>query len=84
VTDVDRVLTTMIEPWAPDVVDALNAAQVAGRVHPFTCGVSSGHGPGYLTATTEGWVCTEPGCDYRQTWALAAMTEPWARAPLSP
>lgn len=63
-------------PWTQQQVDALNAFQVDGRFHPFTC-------PGEfpmcklkreLTATTEGWTCA---CgQYRQDWAHDMMLDP--------
>jgi hypothetical protein len=57
-------------------VAALNAFQQAGRMHPFTCG-STAHtlDSPTLIAQEDGWYCPHPECDYRQTWALAAMAD---------
>lgn len=60
-------------PWTAEVVDALNSYQRNGVMHPFTCGVDSSHGGGYLLATESGWVCTD--CGYRQIWAHGFMAD---------
>jgi hypothetical protein len=66
-------------PWPQKTVDALNAFQDRGLLHPFTCGgnrcddahkaYAAEHGGDYgqLVATPNGWKC--PVCDYRQDWA---------------
>lgn len=59
-------------PWPVETAAALNEFQRRGEFHPFTCAVDSRHGS--LLATTEGWVCPLPECDYRQYWAHAFMT----------
>lgn len=65
----------------PDQVANLNAYQVAGRFHPFTCPnrnlkthrIFNGD-LGALVATVRGWIC--PWCDYTQEWAHDFMCEP--------
>ncbi len=52
-------------PWTQDIVDRLNAIQTAGFLHPYTCGECRSD----LIATTDGWKCSEVGCDYTQDWA---------------
>lgn len=54
----------VVAPWTRAQVVGLNRWQRAGYVHEFTC--SDGHP---LVATTEGWICDEPGCLYTQDWA---------------
>jgi len=67
--------TKIVAPWTPDTVDALNAFQAWGVMHPFTCGIDSTHGTGKLHATEQGWKCTDSECDYRQNWAHAFMAD---------
>jgi hypothetical protein len=71
----------IVAPWSTETVETLNAYQVAGVMHPFTCALDSGHGAGYLLATKQGWVCTEDGCGYTQDWAHDFMTTKAARTP---
>jgi hypothetical protein len=75
-------VTHISPPWDEPTVDALNAYQHAGVMHPFTCGLNSAHP--VLVATPSGWICAndEP-CDYQQTWAHAFMTSPAAITPPS-
>lgn len=67
-------------PFSPAEVVALNAYQVAGRMHPFTCANRSDSphrettDRGVLVATEAGWIC--PDCDYTQDWAHAFMAGP--------
>lgn len=55
-------------------VEARNALQRCGKVHPFTCTTdscrSSDEG-GILTAVEEGWVCE--GCGYKQALGPGTM-----------
>lgn len=71
-------------PFAPDQVASMNAYQVSGVMHPFTC--SGGHAPhgadagdaGHrvgLVASASGWDCPAAGCTYRQDWAHAFMVD---------
>ncbi|MEU5043193.1 hypothetical protein [Streptomyces griseorubiginosus] len=65
-------------PWTPDQVDALNAFQRRGGMHPFTCGGEHTPASPALVAYTDGWRCPQPygeSCDYRQDWAHAFMAE---------
>jgi hypothetical protein len=62
-------------PWTDEEVSSLNDYQTKSGMHPFTCGVKSSHGKGYLVATIEGWLCPEPHCDYTQTWAHKEMAD---------
>ncbi len=58
----------VLAPFTLDQSLSLNAWQVAGFFHPYTCGNDSGHG--LLMATVgAGWQC--PDCDYTQNYALA-------------
>lgn len=59
-------------PWTDAQVEALNYYQVSGAFHPFTCYV---HSDVPLLATTAGWVCISPTCDYTQGWAHASMAD---------
>ncbi len=54
-------------PFSPDQVEALNAYQKLGYVHPYTCGRCLAK----LVAKADGWHCTAPGCTYTQQWAHA-------------
>ncbi|MFJ3258475.1 hypothetical protein ACIPK9_37310 [Streptomyces sp. NPDC086771] len=67
-------MTYITAPWTTAQVDALNHYQNAGQMHPFTCGSlhADGRSP-VLTATTDGWRCPNPACDYRQDWAHVFM-----------
>lgn len=71
----------IVAPWNAETAEALNAYQVAGVMHPFTCARDSQHGAGYLLAAEQGWVCTEDGCGYTQDWAHDFMTTEAARTP---
>ena len=72
----------------PDQVANLNAYQVAGKFHPFTCPnrnrkthrVFNGD-LGALVATVRGWIC--PWCDYTQGWAHDFMCEPLPPDPVA-
>ena len=71
-------------------VEARNALQRSGKVHPLTCGkdrmdvahraYQAEHGGdfGQLIAIEGGWRC--PACDYRQPFpsAIASLSKPWA------
>jgi len=56
--------------WTHEQVDNLNEYQVAGVMHPFTCG-NEHPGNKVLVATVRGWICT--GCDWTQDWAHPFM-----------
>lgn len=71
-----------IAPWTQEEVDALNAFQTSGRMHPFTCpDRNSTYTPhsddlgdvGVLVATPEGFRC--PDCGYGQSWAHLFMLD---------
>lgn len=60
-------------PWEPlpewmfgDSVDARNALQNCGRVHPYTCGNDSCRTT--LRAVEGGWICD--ACGYEQSLSL--------------
>jgi hypothetical protein len=62
--------------FTPEEVESLNAYQISGAFHPFTCGgdrTDKDHhdGEGLLIATEDGWHC--PFCEYRQQWAYDFM-----------
>lgn len=68
-------------PWTPEQVAALNAFQLHGGMHPFTCGADHPGPSPALVARPDGWHC--PGtyrapCDYRQDWAHRFMADPHA------
>lgn len=81
---------TILPPWTPEQVEALNRFQRYPAYHPFTCGgdrMDAGHRAyqaehggdfGQLVATTEGWRC--PVCGYRQDWAHEFMAVPMGGA----
>lgn len=60
-------------PFTPAQVEALNAWQAAGYVHPFTCGNDTHDSHVNLVATEAGWVCPDADCAYTQDWAHAFM-----------
>src|SRR5260221_67572 len=76
----------MKPPWKQKQIDALNAYQMSGMFHPFTCG--SGNrtdekhldGQGILEATADGWIC--PFCDYKQDWAHEFMAQDKPKDPM--
>lgn len=61
-----------------DSVEARNALQNCGKVHPYTCGnnrhdeahkkYQAEHGGdfGQLVAVENGWICPVPSCGYKQ------------------
>jgi hypothetical protein len=55
-------------PFTEDQVESLNAYQIAGKFHPFTCGCGSN-----LIATEKGWICND--CDNTQDWAHEFMAD---------
>ena len=63
------------QPWTQEQVDALNAYQVSGRFHPFTCPGDFDRCEDHreLTARLYGWECA---CGkYTQDWAHDFMME---------
>lgn len=77
-------------PFLPDQVASMNAYQMSGQGHPFTCGndrkdeahraYQGLHGGdfGQLLATETGWIC--PVCGYQQSWGWLWMSDwSWAR-----
>jgi hypothetical protein len=75
----------MTDPTAPRIITApftgrqvamLNAYQICGLFHPFTCDGKRWFGRRcrrVLIATPDGWRCTRWSCTYRQGWAHAWM-----------
>lgn len=59
-------------PFTPEQVAELRRWQTSGRVHPFTCPLSS-CSVRVLTPSEAGWACA--GCGYEQDWAHDFMTE---------
>jgi hypothetical protein len=60
----------------PEQQESFNGFQIAGFMHPFTCGTKEKHAPGadeVLVARDDGFYC--PSCDYKQTWAHAWMLD---------
>ena len=77
----DRIVT----PFTADQIASLNAYQVAGVMHPFTCGGGQPHGHSgiRLIAAEDGWHCASDTCGYRQDWAHAFMADwSWRRLEL--
>lgn len=73
----DAPMNTLNAPFSVQDVEILNNYQNSGMVHPFTCGKRDDHvGDDVLIATTNGWVCPHPGCDYTQNWAWSFMADP--------
>lgn len=72
-------MTKIEPPWDLATVEALNAYQEAGRMHPFTCpnrgdeSHAENEYDGELLATEDGWLCQS--CDYSQTWAWEFMAD---------
>lgn len=67
----DAIITA---PWSEDQVAALNAFQVSGVAHPFTCeGEHQQHQT--LIAELDGWHCPDPDCSFTQDWALSVMAD---------
>lgn len=64
-------------PWTPEQVAGLNAYQLRGQFHPFTCGSPQHlyYSP-TLIALEDGWHCPLAECGYRQVWATAFMADP--------
>ena len=56
-------------PFTPEQVKSLNAYQVSGVGHPFTCE----HDGRVLRATEDCWVCDY--CGRRQYWAHSFMSD---------
>ncbi|MCI3277594.1 hypothetical protein [Streptomyces cylindrosporus] len=70
---------TIRAPWTSEQVDALNAFQERGGMHPFTCGGEHTPGSPVLVAREDGWHCSDPydeGCGFTQDWAHAFMANP--------
>lgn len=61
-------------PFTADQVASLNAYQISGFFHPFTCGADDCHGI-RLIAAGNGWHCASQTCDYRQSWAHEFMAD---------
>lgn len=60
-------------PWTEDQINSLNAFQVSGCYHPFTCGDCRKD----LIAAADGWHCS---CGYSQDWAHKIMADwSWKR-----
>ncbi|MFH8483034.1 hypothetical protein [Streptomyces sp. NPDC018055] len=81
VSDLISILpaATITAPWTDEQVDALTRYQDAEEMHPFTCGNlhSDGRSP-VLDATSNGWRCPRPDCNYEQDWAYSFMAAPAA------
>lgn len=73
--------TSVLAPFSAAQVASLNAFQLAGVFHPFTCPNHDDHrGHLLLVASTDGWRCAMQECDYTQGWAHAFMTDrSWER-----
>jgi transposase-like protein len=59
-------------PWSTAQVATLNAWQISGLIHPFTC-KHTHRRANTLQAGQEGWYC--PRCDYTQNWAHDYMVD---------
>lgn len=67
-------LSRIVAPWTKEQVDALNNYQQGYGVHPYTCARAHLRQTP-LVATTNGWKCSSPLCDYTQSWAHSFMAE---------
>ena len=68
-------------PFTDEQVEAMNRYQKSG-LHELTCPNDERHAgtPTPLVATREGWVCSDPECDYTQDWAPATAVTDWSEA----
>jgi hypothetical protein len=73
-------MASILAPWTPEQVAALQRWQAGGGFHPFTC---CGHddctrpqelNEGILIPTTTGWYC--PCGKYTQNWCHDFMLDP--------
>jgi hypothetical protein len=57
-------------PWTPQEVDNIDAWQECPYVHPYTCPCDHPETRDHvlLTPTETGLVCSEPDCEYEQSW----------------
>jgi hypothetical protein len=63
-------------PFSADQVESLNAYQLSGFFHEFTCGNPDCPGESaILIATGAGWECPASGCGYTQDWAHVMMAD---------
>lgn len=70
------MIENIYAPWTSEQVEALNAFQAEGGMHPFTCGGDHTPASPVLVAKKDGWHCPQPygeNCDYRQDWAPSFM-----------
>jgi hypothetical protein len=71
--------------FTADEVESLNAYQLSGRFHPFTCGTKekhvNSHDDDVLAAGPDGFHC--PSCDHVQGWAHEWMKNWSWRGPAS-
>lgn len=64
-------------PWTELQVVTLNRYQALGLMHPYTCPRHHFEdGETQLAASTDGWHCTNPQCDYTQQWAHSFTADP--------
>lgn len=82
VLDDRSTVKKVFAPFTPEQVEALNAWQELGWVHPFTCNgnhhnaahmAQNGPRRGMLEATANGWLCR--ACGYTQNWAHDFMAD---------
>ena len=59
-------MPVIFAPFTKDQVESLNAYQISGIFHPFTCGSDKHKHQQDLIALTEGMYC--PNCEYFQNW----------------
>lgn len=84
----DDMAGKLLAPWSDEEVRNLNAWQLSGHVHPFTCLYRTdtphdsdfGHDKGTLFATRNGWVCLD--CNYTQEWAWEVLAVSHPPSPL--
>ena len=66
-------------PFNKEQVAQLNAFQDSGITHPFTCGqqdmLDHKGSEAVLIATSSGWICPIPSCNYQQDWAHEMMVD---------
>lgn len=66
-------------PFNKEQVAQLNTFQNSGITHPFTCEkrdmLDHKGSEAILIATSSGWICQIPSCNYQQDWAHEIMVD---------
>lgn len=65
-------------PWTPEQVQAINRHQAAAE-YPLICSRTRDRHGGLrmvLIARRDGMRCSDPSCDYQQSWVRGYMADP--------